>query len=184
MKTKIVITEKALDTLKDKWLLLDTNILIDAFKSTHDFEDFFTSLKKNCHVVTTTAVAIELLRGAKNLKEMRKLKDYVEEVCEGVLPYNDIRDQSTQSLIEPELILAYGKNGKDVSYTDYLLAKILKKYNKSAFLLSHNHKDFPTNVFTRDDVVIFHKELEVKAYGIYSFSLEKYEKQLEKISKS
>lgn len=115
---------------------------------------------------------------------MRVLKEYMERVCDGFLPYSDARDSSTQSLIEPELLLAYGKNAKDVSYADYLLAKILKKYYKTSFLLSHNHKDFPTSVFQREHVVIFHKELEVKVYGIYNFSPEKYEGQLGKLSKT
>lgn len=71
---KITIAKEVFDALKDKWLLLDTNVLIDASKAINEFEEFFIELKKNCHVVTTTAVAIEFLKGGKKLERNESIK--------------------------------------------------------------------------------------------------------------
>lgn len=181
---KLAVSEQFIGNLKSRFLILDTNVFIDASKpeGRAAFADFFTRLHSGgCLVVTITAVAIEFLKGARNFTEMRQLKDYLETVCNGVLILHEERDAANQSFIEPELVLSYGERARLVSYTDYLLAKALKKY-KTAALLTSNHKDFPTSVFDREEMVILHKEADVTSYGVYRFSEKKYSGRMQSLT--
>ncbi|HLC49368.1 MAG TPA: hypothetical protein VJI96_03225 [Candidatus Andersenbacteria bacterium] len=187
MKTKkreILLTNQTLSNLQNKWLLLDTDVFIDASNFAEEFNYFFTKLKDaNCTLTTISSVVVEFLRGAKSITDMSNKRAYIESIA-SILPTGEMAsDKGAMDLIEPQFLVAYGKSGKSVSYTDYLLAKTIKNYGDRMYLITGNHQDFPTSIFDRKHVLSVGHEFEVKTYGILQFNEDKYKLKMSNLLK-
>lgn len=146
-----------MESLKNKFLLLDTNVLIFALRSRDVSADFFKKLEilKVVPVVDQT-ICFEFLRGAYN-KESRK--DF-EEFIKG-LTQTDVRDAlpikketlDTAALIA-NIYNRHKKNGVETG--DCLIAAQLEKYSRSnighTYLATINPIDFPTILFDIVDI--------------------------------
>ena len=174
-KKNLLIPEAALSDLKNGWLLLDTDVIIDAAKFADSFDIFFSDLEQaDCTVVTISSVVVEFLRGAKSIKDMRAKTSLIENIAT-VIPTGEMTsNMGAVDLIDPGFLVAYGREAKGVSYTDYLLGKTVKNFEGKMWLMTGNHKDFPATIFQRDHIVTLNIEDDVRAYSILGFSKERY----------
>lgn len=187
MKTKkreVLLTKQTLSNLKHTWLLLDTDVFIDASIFAEEFNYIFTKLKdSDCTLTTISSVVVEFLRGAKSITDMSNKRAYLESIAT-ILPTGEMAgDKGAMDLIEPQFLVAYGKSGKSVSYTDYLLAKTIKNYGERMYLITGNHQDFPTSIFDRKHIISIGHEFEVKTYGIFQFNKDKYNSKMSNLLK-
>ena len=62
----------------------------------------------------------------------------------------------------------YSQNIGGVGIVDLVLACFLKRYS-GLYLLTRNHKDFPTRIFHRSHVFPIEHERDVKTYAFYQY---------------
>lgn len=67
-----------------------------------------------------------------------------------------------------------------MSYTDFLLCTCLYKFSRS-FLLTENHSDCPLDILDRLHVITIDTEKDIRNYGIYKLSIDKYKLAAQKI---
>lgn len=149
---------------RDSTLLIDTNFLIDYFSDESKYSELLLIIKREgCTLLTIDFVRCEFIR-TKNAYYIKKKVDFFKKTIEGILPV----DKEISDLLQPT-IEQYGESSLGVSVVDFYLACFLKRY-KSLYLLTRNHKDFPTSIFSRSH--IFHIELEkdIRTYALYSFN--------------
>lgn len=161
---KIIESPNLLSTLKNKYLLLDTNVFIDAFSNPKEFGLFFNELKSNeTSLVTVDLIKTEFLKGAFNKTKYTEKLEFIEEIIDTCLPM-------TQDILDYiyELILMYKEDGKGVSFPDFLLGATLMKYKSSLFIMTKDSSDFPLNIFELASYVNVIKRKSIHCYGIYS----------------
>lgn len=164
-----------------KHLLVDTNFLIDVYKNPTVFEEILSFfLEEKIVLATIFPVVAEFLRGISILKDYRKKKEYLDSIIQITLPIGP----KIQEDILRGIIPAYREKGGLLSITDFLLAGVLMYYkNSPLILLTRNHRDFPTTIFDRIDVLPVEYEYEIQTFGFYRFSDSKFKKVLEDLIK-
>lgn len=163
---KIVTPQDFLLILKNKFLLLDTSVFIDAQISPVEFDKFFNQLKENgTTLMTIDAVLLEFIKGAQDVKKLKEKREFVEQIVESYLH----EDRKIFSYAF-KLVELYKEEGKGVSMTDFILGATLMYYHRNnLFLLTKNPSDFPTNIFTLKTYLnLFHRKA-IHSYGVYSF---------------
>ena len=142
------------ELLRDKYLLLDTNILIDCSKYPIFFKDFLLNLTThNIALVIDQTVRFEFLRNADSPKQKKVLDDFLK----SLLSVDDIGLLIDGTTVSDAIYLAniYAwKNLNKIDLADCFLASAMKKFNESAvrprmFLATQNHKDYPDFIFKR-----------------------------------
>lgn len=161
-------------------ILLDTNFFIDLAKGTKKFEPLLNKFKKNnCILVTIPPVIIEFLRGIEDLNEYKRRIKLLKLLEITSLPLT--RDIVNDAL---EFARLYGREGKNVSVADYLLAATLKKFHRGKMLLlTRDHYAFPLSVFDRAQLEPIEYERGIHLFVLYSFNEKKFEKRLQKSAK-
>lgn len=163
---KIITAPGFLQTLKSSYLLLDTNVFIDAFHNPSEFGQFFNELKENeVTLVTVDAVQVEFTKGSSELIKFEEKNKFLNEIIDAILP----TDKSVISNIF-ELLKLYKIEGKDVSIVDLMLGGMLVKYNKKMALMTKDIKDFPTNIYQLKTHLSILKRRSIHNYGIFSFT--------------
>lgn len=151
------------DFLTSSSILLDANFLIDANSKPKLFGELIFDLKsRDVTFVAIDFVKTEFVRTKSKIDLVTKL-DYFSRVVDAILPI----DRSTESLI-PGVIEDYGDYLTGVSSVDLYLAATLKRY-RSLYLLTGNHKDFPTVIFDRFCPVNFELTNAIKTYAFYQY---------------
>lgn len=162
---EIVLPQDFLLITKNKFILLDTCIFIDAFSNANEFGKYFTQLRNNsCSFVTTTLVLNEFLKGSSDINKFNKKKEFVLDIVDTIMPTINL-----QPNIEL-LIKKYGIESKDLSETDLNLGGTLVKYGDNIRLMTKDQSDFPTSIFER---VTFLNGMHRKgtfSYGIYGYN--------------
>ncbi len=172
-----------------KYLLLDTNILVDSAKYKDNFKPFYAELKKlNVAPVIDSSIKLEFLRSANNIKNLQEKiwclnvllgsqKDRLE------LPITDetLIDARKLSNLYHHLKI---KKKKSISVVDCLLAAHLKKYINNLYLATSNNSDFTTKIFDRIHIFNIGINDEIRNIGIYKYSEKKYLEVLEKFKRS
>lgn len=164
---KISLPEEFLSAIKNKHVILDTNVFIDAFSHLKEFANFFNQLKseeQQTTLVTTEHVLIEFLKGSSTETRLSEKKDFLEKAIDAYLPY-------TPDLLKYifELLKIYKIDSKDISLTDLYLGGLLVKYRKNIFLLTKDLTDFPTYIFNRATYVTLLEAKTIRNYGVYNF---------------
>lgn len=171
----ILIPPGTLSQLEDKTLFLDTNIFIAAQKNPEIAELIFNIRQQGCELMIIPSVAFEFTRGTGTIADFEKRAN--------LLQKNTIIYPIDRHLKElKEFTLVYQKNAGRASYTDFLLAACLYKF-QSAFVLTENHTDFPTTILDRVSIITLDTGREIRNLAIYSFSKLKFNKAAEKILK-
>lgn len=162
---KIVIPQEFFPTLKNSYLLLDTNVFIDAFHNPSEFGEFFNELKDNgVTLVTIDTVLIEFTKGSSEPKKLEEKKEYLEKLIDAVLPVDKIVVNHTI-----ELLKRYKIEAKDISIADLLLGGMIVKYSGKMFLMTKDIKDFPTNIYSLETHLNIVRRKSIHNYGIYRF---------------
>lgn len=151
--------------LKNRHLLLDTNVFIDASGSPGEFAKFFNNLKDNgVTLVTLNAVAIEFTRGASTNIRYEEKNQYLNNIIDAYLPVNEEIYKNASKLVE-----SYKEEGKDVSIVDFLLGGTLIKYGENISLMTKDVKDFPQNIFKLETFINLIKSKSIHNFGFYSY---------------
>lgn len=164
--------------LKNSDLFLDTNTFIAYNFFPEIFEELFDELKKNsCAFLTIPSVVFEFTRGTGTIADFNKRSEFIDSLVNTVYPIEkhieDLRD----------LIIVLQKIKGDIHYTDFLLLACLYKFPKS-YLISANHKDCPLEILDRKHIITVDTDKEIRTYGIYQISLEKFNKAAHSILRS
>jgi hypothetical protein len=156
-------------------LFFDTNTFIGAISYPGIFGELFEKLKDNdCAFLTIPSVVFEYTRGIGSIADFDKRSEFIDGFVDTIYPIEkhieDLR----------ELIIVLQRIKGDIHYTDFLLIACLYKFPR-AFLISANHKDCPLDILDRKCVITVDTDKDIKNYGIYQFSMEKFNKAAESI---
>lgn len=173
----------SLNTITLSHIFLDTNVFIDAFKNPESFHEIFVFLKKKDNVIfTINSVAIEFLRGSRSVEEFQEKKEFMLSIMNSEI--FTLTKQSEDLALE--LTLVYQSPGSSTAVTDFYLASMLGQFKhlKSTYLMTKNHKDFPTSIYDRCVLINIENTHDIQTFGFYRFNEYKYEQSLKKILKS
>lgn len=152
-------------------------MFIGAFAFPELFKDFFDGLKLNkCEFVTIPPVIFEFTRGTQTLESFADRQEFLHNLTT-IYPI----DENDEDLREFTIVLQKIKG--DIHFTDFLLIACLYKF-PHAYLLSANHKDCPSELLDRKGIITIDTDKEIRNYGIYKFSQEKFDKAAESILKA
>jgi rRNA-processing protein FCF1 len=177
-----------MEIIKNKHILLDTNILINSAKYQTEFEVFFDELKQNNISPTIdNAIKLEFLRSANTQRNLSIKINYL-----NLLLGNDEKRLdlpiTEDTLIDARRIsnLYYFLNLKKqkISFVDSIISAQLKKYSSNLFFATINNQDFPLQIFDRLFVTNVDANSELFTIGIYAFSEKKYNIIVDKFSKT
>lgn len=167
MQNKFVINDSSKDVLRDKTLLLDTNVLMDAYRLPSEFYELLQELVSlGCDVITTKTIVIEFLGSTTNEDDLSKKVAFLEMLLgkhlqHGYLPIDRDFPDATD-------FLAFSRAANKFQPADFELYLTLKKYRQHLLLVTRNHKDFPTKLVNRVSFITLLGKTEIHTYGVYS----------------
>jgi len=170
-----------LKLLKNKHLLLDTNVLIYSLKFIAEgcFNEFFNNLSKfNVKSVIDEYVRFEFLRSSRTKANLETKKNFLNSLLGGKtwqLPVTkEILDNAN------ELALIYSNKNPDLSkrtsITDCMIAAQLMKYKNEIFLATTDNNDYPLFIFDRIEIITIDTMKDIINIGIYQFNQYNYNK--------
>lgn len=176
---KIFYDLKQLSSSSNSFVFLDTNCLIGAFVYPNLFSKLFDDLKQfGCEFLTISSVVFEFTRGTKTIEEFNSKLEFLENLASIYQIEKHLEDFK-------DLTITLQKIKGTASYTDFLLIAALYKFRKApSYLLNSNHNDCPLEILDREAIVTVDTDKDIKNYGIYKFSDEKYNKATENILKA
>lgn len=173
---EIFYPPKLLIELSHKDLFFDTNTFIGAISFPEIFEAFIKDLKNvGCSYLTIPSVVFEFTRGTESIQDFNERTKFITDLS-SIYPI----ERHLESLENLTVVLQRIQG--HISYTDFLLIACLYKFPKS-FLISANHKDCPLDILDRKFIITVDTEKEIRNYGIYQFSSDKFNKAASSILK-
>ncbi len=162
------------DKIANKFVLLDTGVIIRAFEHFDNFEAFFKMLEgANCKNVYFPFVEFEFLRGAYEPSHKVDREDFLKEISGINL------NAPTQAIIKDAIAIANcysARKHHSASLTDCSIAAYLKSYPQNLFLVTLNHKDFPTYLFDRVGIFPIDAQVDIFTLAFYTYNKTKAEK--------
>jgi hypothetical protein len=167
MRDLFVINGDTEKILKDSTILVDTNVLFDAWKFKTEFADLLTKLTDlDCYLVTTPAVVIEFLGGTKGQDDLKAKVEFIEAVFGKTL--SNIFLPLAQQFPDAGSFLAFSRQANNFSTTDFELYCALKKYAHSGLMLmTRNHRDFTPPMFNRQGFITLVGTKEIHTHCLY-----------------
>ena len=163
---KITYAPDLIAFLKNKNLLLDTNVFRDFSSGPKQFAHFINNLKdQEVTIATIDAVKIELLTGSADERKYKDKEVIINSLIDVTIPIS----QETQKTIF-QVISLYGIEGAGVSITDITLGALLKQYGDSVCLMSRDIKAFSYKIFKLLTVVNAVHGKGIFTYGIYQYN--------------
>lgn len=148
---EIIYPTTLIPFLKNKHLLLDTNVFRDVASKPVAFDNFFNILKKKeVTLVTIDVVKYELLKGSANTAKYKEKEKLISDIIDAELP---IMPQTYKFVYD--LIRRYGIDGTALNMTDLFLGAMLMQYGKDLCLMTRDTTDFMQNIFDLPSVVNF-----------------------------
>lgn len=153
-------------SLKNRHLLLDTNVFRDVANKPTVFVDFFNKLKnEDITLATLDVVKYEILKGSKDEQKYAEKENQINAIVEDVVLPNPT---NSGDLIY-ELIKQYGIDGTSLSIVDLYLGSTLMKYKQNIFLMTRDTTDFMQNIFDLKFIVNASHNKGIFTYGIYQY---------------
>lgn len=163
---KITYLPTLIPTLKNKHLLLDTNIFRDASSKPTDFVLFFNELKKADITLTTIDfVKYELLKGSLDTAKYQAKEKFISDIIDVIIPISP----GILNLVY-ELIKLYKIDGTSLGITDLILGAILMQYKSNIYLITRDTSDFIQDVFELSFIVNASYKKGIFTYGIYNYA--------------
>jgi len=151
------------DWPREKWVVLDTNFLIDYYSKQESYAELLEQLRKNENTISSTElVRTEFIR-SRTKDVVRSKSAFFNKIVESLLPL----DKEIHKLVQPT-IETYGQDIEGVSLTDIYLACVIQRY-RQVYLLTRDHHDFPTRLFDRTHVFLIELNKEIKTYALYQY---------------
>lgn len=161
----IIIPPNFISSLKNKHLLLDTNIFLDVITKPTVFYKFFETLKENdITLVNIDQVKYELLKGSSSIAKYQEREKLVTGIVDTILP---ITQRTTMFVYE--LIKIYGIDGTAVHVTDLFLGATLMQYGKNIYLFTRDTTDFMQRIFDIPFILNLPYAKGINTYGVYSY---------------
>ncbi|KKU78493.1 MAG: hypothetical protein UY06_C0049G0004 [Candidatus Amesbacteria bacterium GW2011_GWA2_47_70] len=158
---------------KGSTILIDTNFFLDLFSHKENYKGFFdTALENEVVFVSCDFVRCEFVRTKEKSKLIDKNNLFIE-IVGTPLPM----DKQISELIIPTLE-QYAQEIEGVELTDIILGCFLKRYQR-LYLLTRNHKDFPTRIFERSHIFSIEHGRDVKTYALYQYRTKEKEVEAE-----
>jgi predicted nucleic acid-binding protein len=162
----IIYPAALIPTLKNKHLLLDTNIFRDVAIKPTVFHKFFSELKQaEVTLVTIDLVKYEILKGSSDKNKYIIKEKLINDVTDITVP---IRPDTLQLVYQ--LIKSYGINGSAVHITDLILGAILMQYKKNIYLITRDTSDFIQEIFDLKFIVNATHNKGIFTYGVYQYT--------------
>jgi len=170
------------EQLRRKFLLLDTNILINYSKYPKYMERVLEKFNEYETIpVLDEMVRFEYIRGAASPDEIGALKEFLMRLFH--LTPSDVDKPHfpiTQETITTATDIAnlYSKSLKNLNAPpiDCFLTAQMKKFYERLFLVTSDHKDFPPLLFDRIGIETVDVGSEILNICFYKFNIEKYER--------
>lgn len=164
---KIIPSTNFISVIKNKYLLLDTNVFIDTLLNPHSFFDFLNDLKKQQVTLSTIdMVKMEFLKGAPDEQKYIEKTSLMNSIIDNTIAATPDINENIFTLLKK-----YRLDGKASSLTDLYLGAYLMKYGKNLFLLTRNTTDFPQNIFEVKSIVNVTYSKGIHTYGLYQYSI-------------
>lgn len=166
-------------SLKNKHILLDTNILINAAKYKEHFKSFFEELADNeVQSVIDYGIKFEFLRSSNTQERREDKKRYLDLILGKDRMELFVDSGMIDSAIELANIYSRKIKGanKQFSFTDCVIAAQMKKYQKSLYLATLDNDDFPLCIFDRVEIYTIDTNDKILNIGIYLFNKLKFQK--------
>ena len=159
--------------LSNSNLFLDTN----AIKGLLNIQEMLTLFKVEleCSFTTIPSVVFEFTRGSETPGVFNERREFIDRLG-NVYPIEKHLEELQ------ELIIVLQRLGGNASYTDFLLTACLHQFRNS-FLLTEDHKDFPLEILDRKHLITVDTGKEIRNYGIYQWSISKFDKAADNILK-
>lgn len=162
---KIIYPPELKPFLKDKHLLLDTNIFRDFSSKSTSYTNFFNDLKKdNVTFATIDLVRYELLKGSSDNLKYEARDNLINDIVDVIIPVIP----KTCDLVY-ELIKEYGVEGSAVGITDLYLGSMLMHYKENICLMTRDTSDFIERIFSLQFVINVQHQKGIYTYGIYQY---------------
>jgi predicted nucleic acid-binding protein len=180
-----------LERLKDKDIILDTNVIIYGVEHQEEFAQFFWDLRElNVGFVVSHAILYEFLCGCKQKVQLEKKLNFLKLFLKGTsLPITKETFEDARKISN-----IYGSRGAtgdgQVTIVDCIIAAQMKHFNESGerlFLATSDNFDYPL-IFDRIGVKTYDlgnfgkmkgKTSGLVNIGIYTFNINKYNELVE-----
>lgn len=163
----------SLSDLPKKHLLIDTNFLIDAFRSPAQFKELINLKLNDFTLVSIEATLVEFAKGSRSLVDYRKKVEYYSSIIKIKLPLDMQIHNNVVNIIKVLL-----KKGGQLNYVYCLLLGTTMKYKGSLYLFTKDRSDIPISLFNTVTTVIVETEDNNCAFSIYEFNEETYKSML------
>jgi predicted nucleic acid-binding protein len=168
--------------LDHKFVIFDTNIFIKASEHFDAFKVLFDFIKEcNCKAVYFPLIEFEFTRGDFHPDYKKEREEFLNRIATERLVTSD---KLIYNALDIARVYAHQKiQSTQINIIDCCIAAYLQHYNDKLFLLTLNHKDFPTTIFDRLYVHAVYDDADVFAPAFYSFNLEKWKILQDQIDK-
>lgn len=157
--------------IKNKFIMLDTNVLIDSFENFDAFEGFFQLLlDQNCRPIYFPFIEFEFTRVAFEPSNKEKRAKFLRYIASMSVPM-PVDEMGKSALEFAQLYQA--KKLKSPQLVDCCIAAYLRQYPDNLFLATANHKDFPTFLFDCIHLNPIDGGMKIIPVGIYKYNLDK-----------
>ncbi len=154
-----------ISSLKNKHLLLDTNVFRDAAVRPTIFNKFISDLKSADITITTIdLVKFEILKGSASKQKYDDKENYINQIIDTTIPVTPETFKLAYNLLQH-----YGIDGAALHITDLMLGAILMQYGKNICLLTRDTTDFMQNIFDLLFIVNAPFTKGIFTYGVYQF---------------
>ncbi len=167
-----------LSWLKNKFVLLDTNILIDSAKNPVEFESFYSLLSNHdVKSVFDYTITFEFLSYAVSSKQIMDYNLFLDHTFGA--KKNQLQLPTSPKLFKVAQNISLIANRTDnnkIGLADCLIGAQLAQYSDgSLFLATQNHSDFPPCIYDlMCKQIIRLKSGKIKVIGIYKLNKEQY----------
>jgi len=165
-----------MNQIKNKHLILDTNLLISIAKNTDVFLDFTKKIERlNVKSVIDQSIKFEFLRGCStktDIQTKEKWLDYLLGSNRMELPVDKNIFEKAR-LISNIYCRKNPKYLKQISFGDCLIAAQMLKYNStrdSLYIATIDNNDFPTFIFNRVGIITLYDDNNIFNIGIYGIN--------------
>ena len=163
-----------MEWLKNKTVLLDTNVLIYSSRKRERWAELFELFEKNkCTLLSSDAVRFEFIRCARTWDERRDLEAVLKTIdCLSTHP----QDMESATEIASTCSAVFPEAGKRMSLTDSLLSAQLRRYGNRILLATADVQDFPAACFKLEGVLPIEQGLDQQwvLVGFFSFDEQKF----------
>lgn len=172
------MSSKDLVQIQDKFILLDTNVIIDSTKFPEEFGSFYKLLSdRSVTPILDHTTRLEFVRSAKTKSDKQNYENFLN------LIFSNDRIEMPPSLklfgiAENISLIVSRMENNSIELGDSLIsAQLANGKSQNLFLATENHQDFPSCLFERLHLeIVYLPNGKIKTVGIYKFLKENYEK--------